>query len=276
MALIVNGERIEDEVVRREAERMRAQFEEAFGEDEPAKREARLLEWARENLVEQVLLRQEAREDPEPVPAQELDEAVGQAQQQLGIEEADEGLRQEVEMRLRVRRILDRVAEGVAEPSEEAVAQFYEEHSEEFMAPERVHVAHVVKHWGEGASPDAARAELEEVRAAVAAGADFAELAAEHSDCPDSGGDLGVFPRGQMVEEFEHVVFSMAVGKVSQVFATRFGLHVAQVLERLPEEPIPLEDVRERIQEHLLGDARSKAVEKHLDGLRMRATVKEA
>jgi len=275
MALIVNGERIEEERVRYEVERMRPEFEQAFGDDEPEQREARLLEWARENIVEQVLLRQEAEADEEPMPPDELRQAVEEAQQRLGLEEADDDFEREVAVRLRIQRIFDRLAEGVADPTDEEVEGLYEENRDEFMAPEQVHVAHIVKHWGEGASPDDARAELEAARAELEQGADFAEVAAGHSDCPDDGGDLGWFPRGQMVDEFEHVVFAMGVGKVSQVFATRFGLHLVKVLDRRPAAPVPLDEVRDQIREHLLREARNKAVEKYLDGLRMRATVTE-
>ena len=275
MALIVNGERIEEEAVREEAERMRPRFEEAFGDDEPQAREARLQEWARENVVEQALLRQEALADPEPIPPGELAEVVKGMAEQLGIEEADERLEQEVELRMRMQRVLDRLASGVPEPSDEAVQQHYDDHTDEFMAPEQVHVAHIVKNVGPGSGPAEARAELEQVKAELDGGADFAEMAARHSDCPDNGGDLGCFPRGQMVEEFEHIVFSMRVGALSEVFASRFGFHIAKLLERKPPAPVPLDQVRDAIREQLLNDARGQAVEKHLNGLRMKATVKD-
>jgi peptidyl-prolyl cis-trans isomerase C len=65
-------------------------------------------------------------------------------------------------------------------------------------------------------------------------GQDFAEVAAAHSSCPSGrrGGDLGVFGRGEMVPEFENVVFTEAVGVVHGPVQTQFGFHLIEVTER--------------------------------------------
>lgn len=73
-----------------------------------------------------------------------------------------------------------------------------------------------------------------EVLAALKEGADFAELAREKSSCPSSrqGGELGRFGRGQMVPEFDAVVFSAPVGEVQGPVQTQFGYHLVLVTER--------------------------------------------
>ncbi|MEM9082282.1 MAG: peptidylprolyl isomerase [Planctomycetota bacterium] len=66
----------------------------------------------------------------------------------------------------------------------------------------------------------------------IADGADFAELAKQHSSCPSGkgGGDLGNFSQGQMVPEFDAVVFSdLPVGQVSDPVKTQFGYHLLVV-----------------------------------------------
>jgi len=67
----------------------------------------------------------------------------------------------------------------------------------------------------------------------IKGGEDFAALAAEHSSCPSgkSGGDLGTFGPGQMVPEFDKVVFSSEVGSVEGPVKTQFGYHVLQVTD---------------------------------------------
>lgn len=65
-------------------------------------------------------------------------------------------------------------------------------------------------------------------------GADFAEIAREHSTCPssDRGGDLGEFGPGMMVREFDEVVFSAPVGEVQGPVRTQFGYHLIEVTAR--------------------------------------------
>ena len=68
----------------------------------------------------------------------------------------------------------------------------------------------------------------EKVLKEIKSGADFAELARQHSDGPSGpkGGELGRFTRGQMVPEFDQVVFSLKPGTVSGVVETQFGYHI--------------------------------------------------
>ena len=68
----------------------------------------------------------------------------------------------------------------------------------------------------------------------IAAGADFAELAKQHSTCPSGreGGALGTFSPGQMVKEFDQVVFSAPVGVVQGPVKTQFGYHLVEVTQR--------------------------------------------
>ncbi|MBN2296491.1 MAG: peptidylprolyl isomerase [Pirellulales bacterium] len=69
----------------------------------------------------------------------------------------------------------------------------------------------------------------------IEAGADFGELAAQHSNCPSGkqGGDLGQFSPGQMVPEFDRVVFNEEVGKVHGPVQTQFGFHLLEITSRV-------------------------------------------
>jgi peptidyl-prolyl cis-trans isomerase C len=68
----------------------------------------------------------------------------------------------------------------------------------------------------------------------IEAGADFGELARQHSRCPSGkrGGDLGSFRQGQMVPEFDKVVFSEELGKVHGPLKTQFGWHLVEITSR--------------------------------------------
>lgn len=78
-------------------------------------------------------------------------------------------------------------------------------------------------------------AECSSLKKQIEGGADFAELAKKHSKCPSGarGGALGEFGPGQMVPEFDKVVFSAPVGKVQGPVKTEFGYHLVEVTSRV-------------------------------------------
>ena len=76
----------------------------------------------------------------------------------------------------------------------------------------------------------------EDLKTKIEAGADFAEIARKHSKCPSGkeGGNLGAFGPGQMVPEFDKVVFKEEVGKVHGPIRTQFGYHLVEITSRTP------------------------------------------
>ncbi len=74
----------------------------------------------------------------------------------------------------------------------------------------------------------------EKLKDEIEAGADFGELAAQHSNCPSGkqGGDLGKFSPGHMVPEFDRVVFREEVGKVHGPVKTQLGYHLLEITSR--------------------------------------------
>jgi peptidyl-prolyl cis-trans isomerase C len=77
-------------------------------------------------------------------------------------------------------------------------------------------------------------AKCTEIKTKIEAGADFAAMAKKFSQCPSSedGGNLGSFSPGQMVPEFDRVVFKEAVGKVHGPIKTQFGFHLVEITSR--------------------------------------------
>jgi len=73
-----------------------------------------------------------------------------------------------------------------------------------------------------------------ELKQQILDGTDFAEVAREHSSCPSgrNGGDLGQFGPGQMVKEFDEVVFNEEVNQVHGPVKTQFGYHLLEITER--------------------------------------------
>jgi peptidyl-prolyl cis-trans isomerase C len=75
----------------------------------------------------------------------------------------------------------------------------------------------------------------EKLKKEIDSGADFAEMAKKHSECPsgETGGDLGEFEPGQMVDEFDEIVFKEEIGKVHGPVKTEFGYHLIKIISRV-------------------------------------------
>lgn len=130
--------------------------------------------------------------------------------------------------------------------SDDEVQKFYADNKQLFNQPERVHARHIL------VSDDAVLAKVQE---ALKAGTSFDAVAKQYSIDPGSaqnGGDLGEFPRGVMVPEFEKAAFELKnPGDVSEPVKTQFGWHIIKLEERIPESPAPFEQVKQRIMQEL-------------------------
>lgn len=93
--------------------------------------------------------------------------------------------------------------------------------------PDSIRASHILRNVDDRSKEDALK-EVEDIKAAIDGGADFADQAREHSECPSSrsGGDLGDFDRGMMVAPFEEVAFDLDVDEVSGPVETDFGYHL--------------------------------------------------
>lgn len=106
---------------------------------------------------------------------------------------------------------------------------------EEKHVVKQVHARHILIRPDEITSDADARARLERLRERILGGEDFAQLARVHSDDKGSGangGDLGWAGPGQMVPEFEEMMYKTPLGQVSAPFRTQFGWHIVQPLAR--------------------------------------------
>ena len=272
MPIVVNGEVIDDASIRDEALALRPRLAEAMPEEDPAVLDARVREWARENVIERVLLRQAAQSDLEPISLAELEAALAKAGARTeGL--SDEQTARAMEAQLRVQRLINRVTSRSSRPRHKDVTEYYRNHRNEYYAAEAVHASHIVKNLDERTSEEAALEAIRHVQEQLRRGEPFESLADQYSDCPGRGGDLGFFPRGQMVDEFEAVVFALNPGEVSDIFRTPFGYHIAKVHQKRPAGPLPLQEIRDDIEELLFRKKKERAMEQFLDHLRARATV---
>jgi parvulin-like peptidyl-prolyl isomerase len=198
---------------------------------------------------------------------------------QQGLTEAD--VRRSIEGGRRVDMLVDRIAEGVEDPTEEQIQEHFLQHAKEYERSERALVRHILLRPASGTEADraTARSRLEEIRRRIEDGADFSDEAAAHSECPSgrkTGGSLGWFARGMMVPAFDEAVFSMEVGALSEVVETPLGLHLTQKLGAEEAGPAEFADVREKIREFLRHAKRGEVIATYVRELRSRAVIEES
>jgi parvulin-like peptidyl-prolyl isomerase len=144
-------------------------------------------------------------------------------------------------------------------PTRKEIDLYYKTHRGEFYGDDRVHALHVVKNLDGTISAEEAMACLKLAEEELARGEDFAAVADRYSDCAGNGGELGWVMRGAMVPEFESVMFGAALGENTPIFETRFGLHIARVVERREAGIRPLREVYDLVAEQILARRIGKA-----------------
>lgn len=279
MMLIVNNEKIEKSVIEDEANRLRPHYQSVFKEQTPEEQEKQLFQWAKENVIERTLLSQLAKNDARQIAPELVKNKFEEWEKEnyaddLTIAEKQE-IENELKLQIRVELILEEYCQDIMVPTTDQARKYYIANREKFYTQEQIRAAHIVKHINDTTEEKTAKEEIKKVQQEIKETKNFEFVADKHSDCPGNGGDLGYFTRGQMVQEFEDVVFSMNVNQISHIFKTPFGYHIAKVLDYRPSRLIGFKNVQNEIKKNLLQEMRNKKIEDLLDELTEKANIRE-
>ena len=280
---IVNGQELTCEAVQFELDRLvRFYMSHGMTIDEVKKNLPKLEERALDQAIGAKLLLDESARLDVPVTGADIDAEVAKVVTQVGGEEnykkalaaqniTEEQFRKELEKGVKVNKLVEQACAGVADPTEDEVAAFYEAHKDEYVEPEQVLCQHILVKG----SDDAALDKIKAIRERIVAGADFAEEAKKYSDCPSGqqGGSLGWFGRGMMVPEFDKAAFEMKKGEVSGIISTQFGYHIIYKAGHKGGGKQTLVDVHDQIRDLLRHEARGRAMDAYVAQLREKATI---
>lgn len=190
-----------------------------------------------------------------------------------------EQLKQDTAFGIKVSKLVKQYGGAKLKPKDKDIKAFYKQNVDKFNLPERIHARHIliaVAKTDDDKARTEKKAKADDVRAKLVGGADFAALANLYSDCPSKkfGGDLGTFPRGQMVKTFEDAAFSQKVKEIGPVVQTDFGYHIIQVLEKFPAGVKPFDaEAKKMISAHLERQNQINAYKELLQDLRKKANV---
>ena len=283
MPLVVNGQTIDDAVIEQEFSAIKAHYE-SLGSISCCERDDEFRGYARDNITFRALLTQEAQRTIAEPGAEEVTRAFDKLKGEhgggdqfyasVGLSPEQDGLIQrDLSVNLQVESLRDSACQSLPAPTEAECRAYYEGNIEQFSDEDEVRASHIFKSVRETEKREAIFKALCEVRQRLVDGADFTELAREHSDKPAEEIDLGFFKRGELMDEFEIVTFSMKAGEVSPVFATQHGFHLAKVTKRKAGQPKPFESVRADIEAELTTQRQDAKLQELVDELKKTAKI---
>ena len=174
--------------------------------------------------------------------------------------------KKEEKQRLLLKEIVEKAVYSSLKVTDEEIETYYRDNFDDFKGTEEVRARQILV-----ASEEKAR----QVLALLRQGEPFDETARKYSLSPDGkqGGDRGFFPRGQMPEEFDVVVFSLTPGRLSDIVPSPYGFHIFLVEEHRKPVQLSLEKIRPRIESILLERKKETAYNNWLVRLRSKAFI---
>jgi len=282
VTLTVNGESIDESLVTKEYQRLKPHYDNVFKNQTPEEQEEQLYDWSRENVIEMVLLRQYAVKNTPAIPRGAIDlafkEILAQYQGQVPefTDEDEKQIRFNIELQMKIERLLQQIASELPKPSDKDIAEYYRDNKERLITPESVRVSHIIKRIGYKVDEATALSVMQQAQQQLNDGMIFSSVVAQYSDSPDNDGDLGYIARGQAVEEFEDVIFKLGPGQTSPVFKTRFGFHIAKVYEKRPAALPELDTIKEQIAQCVTEQFRKDKIDAFVDDLKEKAVIEKS
>jgi parvulin-like peptidyl-prolyl isomerase len=188
------------------------------------------------------------------------------------------GYRASLAQSMAIKALLDQEVNGRVKVSDEEVQRFFESRPDLFRLPAKVALRWILLRLDPTADPDqreAARQRALAIRSRWEAGEDFADLARQFSEDPETApeGLLPELEQRQVVHFFGPQVWDLAVGQVSPPLALIQGVCLVRMERRIPEQVLSLAEVRESVRRYLLKEKTARAQSAFARELRRQAKV---
>jgi parvulin-like peptidyl-prolyl isomerase len=286
MAFIINGEEIDEEIIEAEFRQIKGHYERTL-QVACCERDPEFRQTAKDNILARALLNQEAMKrypivSEEEVTARltKLIESAGGEEQfyvKIGMPYRDDAVvRENVGNGVRLDKMLGTVYGDETVATEAEMLTYYEANIDSFMSEEMINASHITKGMEGATSRSDVYAAMRDLRGQLIAGADFSTMAEAQRGNDQQQIELGWFKRGEFMEEFETIAFSMEVGEVSPVFTTQLGFHICKLLERRPSAPLPFAEIKEAVASRMTEERRDKAFNAFVDWLKTVAKIEDS
>jgi len=243
-----------------------------------------------ERLIEEKLVDQEVKKSGVKISSKDIEAAVEEVKRRNHVTQEDlekalaaEGLtmeayKKEIEKNLQRQRLIHRSVKVEAKAEEKELREFYQKNTSRYRTNETYRPGQILFVIPKEATPEEIREirkKCQRVLERIKKGEDFGEMALLYSEDTSNKdhGDLGYFRRGELLPVFEREALRLKVGEVSGIIRTGFGFHIIKLLDRKGVDPLPFEEVIERVKADYYDGEMAKALRQYLSTLKEKAVI---
>ena len=266
--------------------------EEIVADDRLEKRERvqALYRQVLEKLIEDKLLDQEVKKSGVKVSSKEIEATLDEVKRRNAATQEDlekalaadgltlETYKKQIEKGLQRKKLISWAVKIETKVGEKELRDFYEKNKERYRVNETYRPGHILFVIPKGATQEEIREirkKCQNVLEKVKGGEDFGEMALLYSEDASNKdrGDLGHFRKGELVPAFEREALRLKVGEVGNIVRTEFGFHIIKLLDRKGTDPLPFEEVKEKVWADYYESEMEKAFKQYISTLKQKAVI---
>lgn len=243
-----------------------------------------------EKLIEEKLLDQEVKKSGVKVSTKDVEATLEEVKRRNGAtqEELEEALtvegltleayKKQIERNLQRQKLIHWAVKVEEKVGEKELREFYQKNMGRYRTNETYRPAQILFVIPKESTPEEIRdirRKCQKVLERIKKGEDFGELALLYSEDSSNKdhGDLGFFKKGELLPSFEREALRLKVGEVSGILRTEFGFHIIKLLDRKGTDPLPFEDVKEKVKADYLEGEIQKALKQFISSLKEKAVI---
>ncbi|MBN1871962.1 MAG: peptidylprolyl isomerase [Candidatus Omnitrophica bacterium] len=185
---------------------------------------------------------------------------------EVGNDTETQAVIEEAKKKILISRFIKERVDSQVNISEDDIEKYYNDHSEDFMLPERWRASHILVETEE---------EAREIKGKLMDGANFEELARSRSidASAQNGGDLGYFQKGQLIPDFEQECLKLDIGETSDVIHSKLGYHIIKLVDKKNPEVQEFESVETLIKKELERAIKKQILEDLTSNLKQKTDI---
>ncbi len=243
-----------------------------------------------EKLIEEKLIDQEVKKSGVKISGKEIEATVEEVKRRNGATQEDlekalavEGLtletyKKQIEKSLQRQKLINWSVKIEEKAGEKELREFYQKNISRYRTNETYRPSQILFVIPKEATPEEIREirkKCQKVLEKIKKGEDFGEMALLYSEDTSNRdhGDLGYFRKGELIPIFEREALRLKVGEMSGIIRTEFGFHIIKLLDRKGMDPLPFEEVIERVKAEYYDGEMEKAFKQYLSTLKEKAVI---